>query len=148
MRFRGGAASLTRSLELEWIGLGVRVNAIAPGPVHTDYKARMDRELGRSPEAIDEDMRRRIPLGRRLRPDELQCAAIFLASAASSAVVGHMLVVDGGAGHPLKRKLAQTFASLFAPEGQENAQAPAAAIAALNVGLGHMMALTFWRSGR
>lgn len=93
---KGGVASLTRSLALEWVKLGVHVNAIAPGPVHTDYKARADQELGRTPEAIQEDMQRRVPLGRRLLPEELVGAAIYLASPASEAVVGHMLVVDGG----------------------------------------------------
>jgi NAD(P)-dependent dehydrogenase (short-subunit alcohol dehydrogenase family) len=93
---KGGVASLTRSLALEWIGLGIRVNAIAPGPVHTAYKAQADLALGRTAESIREDMQRRVPLGRRLQPEELVGAAIYLASDASRAVVGHVLVVDGG----------------------------------------------------
>jgi NAD(P)-dependent dehydrogenase (short-subunit alcohol dehydrogenase family) len=93
---KGGVASLTRSLALEWIKLGIRVNAIAPGPVHTAYKAQADLALGRTPESIQADMQRRVPLGRRLQPEELVGAAIYLASEASRAVVGHVLVVDGG----------------------------------------------------
>jgi NAD(P)-dependent dehydrogenase (short-subunit alcohol dehydrogenase family) len=93
---KGGVASLTRSLALEWIRLGIRVNAIAPGPVHTAYKAQADLALGRTAESIRDDMQRRVPLGRRLQPEELVGAAIYLASDASRAVVGHILVVDGG----------------------------------------------------
>lgn len=93
---KGGVASLTRSLALEWIRLGVRVNAIAPGPVDTDYKRQADLRLGRTEDSIHQDMQARIPLGRRLQPEELVGAALLLASTAGQAMVGHVLVVDGG----------------------------------------------------
>jgi 2-deoxy-D-gluconate 3-dehydrogenase len=93
---KGGVASLTRSLALEWIGLGIHVNAVAPGPVETEYKRQADTRLGRTPESISLDMKRRVPLGRRLRPEELVGAVVYLAGPAASAMVGHVLVVDGG----------------------------------------------------
>ncbi|MEK6289829.1 MAG: SDR family oxidoreductase [Paraburkholderia tropica] len=93
---KGGVASLTRSLALEWIRLGINVNAIAPGPVETEYKREVDVRLGRTPESIRLDMERRVPLARRLDPAELVGGVIYLASPSAAAVVGHMLVVDGG----------------------------------------------------
>ncbi len=93
---KGAVASLTRSLALEWIPLGVRVNAIAPGPVVTDYKRQADARLGRTEASIRQDMQARIPLGRRLQPEELVGASLLLASPAGRAMVGHILVVDGG----------------------------------------------------
>lgn len=93
---KGGVASLTRSLALEWVRHGVHVNAIAPGPVSSDYRLRLDASLGRNAEEVQRDIQARVPLGRRLEPDELMGAAIFLASPAASAMVGHVLVVDGG----------------------------------------------------
>ena len=93
---KGGVASLTRSLALEWIGLGIHVNAVAPGPVETDYKRQADARMGRTPASIQLDMQRRVPLGRRLRPEELVGAVVYLAGPGASAMVGHVLVVDGG----------------------------------------------------
>jgi len=93
---KGGIASLTRSLALEWIRHGIHVNAVAPGPVSSEYRLRLDAALGRSEEDVRCDMNRRVPLARRLEPQELVGATVFLASPAASAMVGHILVVDGG----------------------------------------------------
>lgn len=93
---KGGIASLTRSLALEWVRYGIHVNAIAPGPVSSDYRRRLDATLGRGEEDVRRDMQARVPLARRLEPQELVGAAVLLASPAASAMVGHILVVDGG----------------------------------------------------
>lgn len=93
---KGGVASLTRSLALEWVRHGIHVNAIAPGPVSSDYRLRLDAALGRSEDDVRRDMQARVPLARRLEPQELVGATVFLASPAASAMVGHVLVVDGG----------------------------------------------------
>ena len=93
---KGGVASLTRSLALEWIKHGIHVNAIAPGPVNTPLMQQTDAEAGRTREDVRRDMANRVPLGRRLETREVVGAVIYLASPAASATAGHILVVDGG----------------------------------------------------
>lgn len=93
---KGGVVSLTRSLGLELIKHGINVNAIAPGPVNTPMMRQFDAQAGITPEDIQRDMAVRVPLARRLEITELVGAAIYLASPAGSAMVGHTLVVDGG----------------------------------------------------
>lgn len=68
----------------------VRVNALAPGLVRTDL-ARALWENG------EEQVARRLPLGRIGEPDDIATAALFLASDAARWITGHTLVVDGGA---------------------------------------------------
>jgi len=67
----------------------VRVNAIAPGIVKTDFA----RALWEPDEAATA---RRVPLKRIGLPEDISGAAVFLASDAASWVTGHTLVVDGG----------------------------------------------------
>jgi NAD(P)-dependent dehydrogenase (short-subunit alcohol dehydrogenase family) len=69
---------------------GVRVNAIAPGLVKTDM-ARALWEQG------EEQIARRMPLGRLGEPDDIANAALFLAGPMSSWMTGQLVVVDGGA---------------------------------------------------
>jgi 2-deoxy-D-gluconate 3-dehydrogenase len=84
-------AGLTKALANEWGPSGVQVNAIAPGYISTDNTA----ALRTDPER-EAAIRDRIPAGRWGRPDDLVGAAVFLASAASGYVNGHVLAVDGG----------------------------------------------------
>jgi 2-deoxy-D-gluconate 3-dehydrogenase len=91
---KGGVHSLTRELAFEWIKHGINVNAVAPGPVDTPLLRAGD--AGRTADAIQADIDRRVPLGRRLRPEEIAAPIVFLASPAASAVVGHVLSIDGG----------------------------------------------------
>lgn len=93
---KGGVHSLTRELAYEWIKFGINVNAVAPGPVETPRILKVDAERGRTGAVLKEDIERRVPLGRRLQPEEVAGPIIFLASSAASAVVGHILVIDGG----------------------------------------------------
>ena len=88
---KAGVAALTRSLAVEWAKEGVLVNAIAPGVFRTDLNANL---LANSPRG--KELLMRTPMGRFGRTEELQGAAIYLASAASSFVTGQILVVDGG----------------------------------------------------
>jgi 2-deoxy-D-gluconate 3-dehydrogenase len=93
---KGGVHSLTRELAYEWVKYGINVNAVAPGPVETPRVLQADRERGRVGTLLKEDIERRVPLGRRLRPEEIAGPIVFLASPAADAVVGHILVIDGG----------------------------------------------------
>ena len=88
-----GVAGLTRSLAAEWTPYGVTVNAIGPGPTETPGVLAA---YNRTPEQLQADYADRMPLGRRMQPEELVGAAVFLSSPASGATTGHLLLVDGG----------------------------------------------------
>ena len=87
--------SLARTLSAELVERGIRVNAISPGPIETPIYGR----LGLPSEAINEmeaQFASRVPLQRFGSPEEIASGVLFLASDASSFVLGHELVVDGG----------------------------------------------------
>ena len=89
---KGGVLALTRTLAVEWSRFGIRVNAVSPGPVHTEAT---DRQLWVSEEivrAITDD----VPLGRFGTPEEIAEAVRFLAGPRSSYITGQVLAVDGG----------------------------------------------------
>ncbi|HEX4797500.1 MAG TPA: SDR family oxidoreductase [Humisphaera sp.] len=88
---KGAVTQMTRCLALELAQSGITVNAICPGPFMTEINA---------PIAGTEEGKKFIvgatALGRWARMEEIQGAAIFLASDAASYVTGSMLSVDGG----------------------------------------------------
>ncbi len=86
-----GVAGLTKALANEWAARRINVNAIAPGYFDTEMCAGIKRDPVREPK-----IRERIPAGRWGQPAELVGALLFLCSAASDYVDGHVLVVDGG----------------------------------------------------
>jgi 2,4-dienoyl-CoA reductase [(3E)-enoyl-CoA-producing], peroxisomal len=88
---KAGVDALTRNLAVEWGRYGIRVNAIAPGPIEdTEGMKRL------VPEPIKERLRKNIPLGRFGRIADVEKAALFLCSDAASFINGTVLVVDGG----------------------------------------------------
>jgi peroxisomal 2,4-dienoyl-CoA reductase len=88
---KAGVDALTRNLSVEWGRYGIRVNAIAPGPIEdTEGMARL------VPAEVKEKLRRKIPLGRFGRISDIEQAAVFLCSDAASFINGVVLVVDGG----------------------------------------------------
>ena len=88
---KGGVGQLTKAFANEWAAKGVNVNAIAPGYMATDNTEALQKNPERSRQILE-----RIPAGRWGIPEDLAGAAVFLASAASDYVHGHILVVDGG----------------------------------------------------
>ncbi|MCL6734966.1 SDR family NAD(P)-dependent oxidoreductase [Streptomyces neyagawaensis] len=84
---------LTRVAALELARKGIRVNAVCPGAVDT---AMTDPGEGVSAETIDKLYRKRIPLGRIGRPDEIARLALFLSCEDSSYITGQPFVIDGG----------------------------------------------------
>lgn len=82
---------LTRNLAAEWGPKNIRVNAIAPGLVKTDFA----RALWEDPVRL-ERAENATPLRRIGEPNDIAGVALFLASEASAYVTGHVLVADGG----------------------------------------------------
>lgn len=89
---KGGLKMLTRNMATEWARFNIQANGIGPGYFATSQTAPI--RVGGHP--FNEFIIHRTPAGRWGEPDELQGAAIFLASAASDFVNGHILYVDGG----------------------------------------------------
>mgnify|MGYP003888734249 FL=1 len=88
---KGGVVNLTRELGAQWGRKGVRVNAIAPGW----FPSEMTNDMW-GDDASERYVELRTPLGRPGRPEELDGALLFLASDASTFVIGQTLPVDGG----------------------------------------------------
>lgn len=88
---KGAVVNLTRELSIEYAAYGIQINAICPGFFFTPIGGghAYDKEFDALVSAF-------IPIGRQGQPEELKGAAIFLASAASNYMTGHMFIVHGG----------------------------------------------------
>ncbi|MGW4470877.1 SDR family NAD(P)-dependent oxidoreductase [Nonomuraea sp. NPDC004354] len=90
---KAAVSALTRAAALEYIGEGVRINAVSPGPAETAMSLRP----GESEAERAERMKSALPLGRVGTLEEIAGAVLYLASPEAGFAVGTDLVVDGGA---------------------------------------------------
>src|SRR5690242_13721637 len=101
---KAGIDALTRTLALEWARHGIRVNAVAPGPIPTEgvRKAFAPPSASGVPDvfaverALEDYARKSIPLGRWGTPADIAGMVAFLASPAADWITGSIFVVDGG----------------------------------------------------
>ena len=93
---KGGVINLTRALAIDCAPLGIRVNAICPGPIETPMLRDWFNDEP-DPEQAERAQIEPVLLKRIGRPDEIADAAVHLASDASSYMTGTTMVVDGGA---------------------------------------------------
>src|SRR6476661_8181286 len=90
---KAGVMSLTQTLAVEWARHGIRVNAVAPGPIEASPGAA--KQLWDSPDAVDR-ITSMIPGGRWGTPAQVADAVAFLAAPQSSFITGEILTIDGG----------------------------------------------------
>jgi 3-oxoacyl-[acyl-carrier protein] reductase len=90
---KAGLEALTRVLAKEEGRHGIRVNAIGPGPIHTDM---LEESLARMGPERAEAFIKSVPLGRKGEPAEIAEAVAFLASDAASYMTGQVVFVNGG----------------------------------------------------
>jgi len=97
---KAGVISLTRTLALELAAYGVRVNAVCPGPVYTDFNrtvmAERCKSLNLTESQMVERIKNSIPLGRWGEAKDIAAAVAFLCSDESSWMTGEILRVSGG----------------------------------------------------
>ena len=85
--------SMTQTLAVEWASHGIRVNAIAPGPIESPGAAK---QLWDTDEAV-ERITNMVPLRRWGKPEEVADTLAFLVSAHAGFITGEILTIDGGA---------------------------------------------------
>ncbi len=91
-----GVLGLTKTAALEYAAMGIRVNAVCPGPVQTPL---VDNMLSAQPDLagqIMDSITQRLPLGRLGRPEEIGAAIVWLCSDQASFATGMAMPVDGG----------------------------------------------------
>ena len=97
---KAGVISLTRTLAIELAAYGVRVNAVSPGPVYTEFNrqtmAQRCQSLNITEDEMIERIRAAIPLGRWGEPVDIARGVAFLCSPQASWITGEVLRVSGG----------------------------------------------------
>jgi acetoacetyl-CoA reductase len=87
---KAGELGFTKALALETARMGITVNAICPGYIHTEMLDAV------SPEVLEKSILPQIPVGRLGKPEEIARAALFLASDGAGFITGSTLSVNGG----------------------------------------------------
>ncbi|WP_326823107.1 SDR family NAD(P)-dependent oxidoreductase [Streptosporangium sp. NBC_01756] len=90
---KAAVSALSRAAAREYIGEGIRINAISPGPIDTSMSLRP----GETEAERAERVKGSLPIGRVGTLDEAASAVLWLASPEAAFTVGHDLVIDGGA---------------------------------------------------
>jgi NAD(P)-dependent dehydrogenase (short-subunit alcohol dehydrogenase family) len=90
---KAGVMSMTQTLAVEWAAYGIRVNAVAPGPIESPGAAK---QLWSTPDAV-ERITNMVPLKRWGTPEEVADAVAFLSAPQSGYITGEVLTIDGGA---------------------------------------------------
>ncbi|HLZ34947.1 MAG TPA: SDR family oxidoreductase [Nitrospira sp.] len=93
---KGALEALARHLAVELAPRGIRVNIVCPGAVATEAWTSIPQVQERLAE-----LTKRTPIGRLVAPEDVAQAAQFLCSDAARTIIGHTLVIDGGAGLPV-----------------------------------------------
>ena len=86
-----GVHGLTKALADKWSRLGIRINGVAPGFIHTRLS-----EWSRADAATEKQFLKQVPAGRFGTPADVANAVLFLASDEASYIRGHSVPVDGG----------------------------------------------------
>jgi NAD(P)-dependent dehydrogenase (short-subunit alcohol dehydrogenase family) len=94
---KGAILAMTRSIAIDFVGEGIRCNAICPGTVHTPFvEGYLRRSFPGQEDAVRQTLHARQPIGRMGLPEEIAAAALYLASDEAAFVTGSALVIDGG----------------------------------------------------
>jgi NAD(P)-dependent dehydrogenase (short-subunit alcohol dehydrogenase family) len=91
---KGAVRMITRGAAFELADHGIRVNAVAPGQIATEFAEGWSEEAPRKAE--NDELAKPVPLGRAGTPADVAPAYLYLASDAAAYVTGELLVVDGG----------------------------------------------------
>jgi 2-keto-3-deoxy-L-fuconate dehydrogenase len=92
---KAAVIGLTKSVAADFVGRGVRCNAICPGTVQSPS---LDQRISAAadPEAARRDFIARQPMGRLGTPEEIAAVAVYLAGAESAYTTGQVFIIDGG----------------------------------------------------
>lgn len=93
---KGAIKMITRGTALELAEHDIRVNAVAPGQIATEFTENWSEQAEQAASQGSEEFIKPVPLGRAGHPEDIVGGALFLASDAASYITGDLLFVDGG----------------------------------------------------
>lgn len=94
---KGAVYSLTRSMQVDYVQYGIRVNALVPGTIYTPFvEGYLKRHYSETMDQAIESLKKRQLCGRLGTPEDVAYACLYLASDEAKFVYGSALVVDGG----------------------------------------------------